>query len=137
MQDVFLDTNILIYAASGAGPTRQKHEIAMALLGQPFAISAQILAEFYANATRKGRRPLSPEEATEWVIQLSRKPCPPVTFNLVRDGIDISRRYQVSYWDGAMIAAASSLGCKTIFSEDLSHRQHYDGVEVINPFFDV
>ena len=42
----------------------------------------------------------------------------------------------MSYWDAAIIAAAHELGCGTIYSEDLSHDQDYDGVTVVNPFLD-
>jgi predicted nucleic acid-binding protein len=53
---------------------------------------------------------------------------------IVKRGIEISVRYQISYWDGAIIAAAEALGAKTLYSEDLSHGQTYGDVEVRNPF---
>jgi len=42
-------------------------------------------------------------------------------------------RFGVSYWDAAILAAAKLMGCEAVYSEDLSHRQNYDGVVVINP----
>jgi len=33
-----------------------------------------------------------------------------------------------------IIAAAYELGCATLYSEDFSHGQDYDGVRVVNPF---
>src|SRR5437868_6969495 len=48
--------------------------------------------------------------------------------------LQLRERFQISYWDAAIIAAAQELGCRTIFSEDLSHAQDYDGVVVMNPF---
>jgi predicted nucleic acid-binding protein len=48
--------------------------------------------------------------------------------------IDISRRHQVSYWDGAILAAAERLEAKVVYSEDMSHQQMYCSVQVINPF---
>lgn len=44
------------------------------------------------------------------------------------------RRYQTSYWDGLIIAAAKKANCHVILSEDLSSGQDYDGVVVNNPF---
>jgi predicted nucleic acid-binding protein len=43
-------------------------------------------------------------------------------------------RYQISYWDAAVIEAARALGCREILSEDLSDGQDYSGVRVTNPF---
>lgn len=37
----------------------------------------------------------------------------------------------------AIIAAAKQLGAGTLCSEDLSHGQWYDGVQVVNPFWDL
>ena len=31
--------------------------------------------------------------------------------------------------------AAQELGAQTVYSEDLSHSQTYDGVKVVNPFY--
>jgi predicted nucleic acid-binding protein len=36
--------------------------------------------------------------------------------------------------EGAIQAAARELGAQTVYSEDLSHGQTYDGVKVVNPF---
>ena len=48
--------------------------------------------------------------------------------------VSISRRFRISYWDSAIIAAARSLGCDAVYSEDLSSEQDYGGLRVINPF---
>ena len=62
------------------------------------------------------------------------KPCEPVTPEVVLAGIDNARRYQISYWDGAIIAAAERLGARIVYSEDLNHGQTYGSVRVENPF---
>ena len=48
--------------------------------------------------------------------------------------IDISRRYGISYWDAAIVAAAVNLGCGTLYTQDLNPGQTYEGVEVADPF---
>jgi predicted nucleic acid-binding protein len=48
--------------------------------------------------------------------------------------LQLTERYQVSYWDAAIIAAALDLGCGSIYTEDLSDGQAYGGVKVVNPF---
>ncbi|WP_244530586.1 PIN domain-containing protein [Salaquimonas pukyongi] len=112
----------------------KKHARALEILTEPFGVSAQVLAEFYTNAIRKGPHPLSPEIARQWVANLARKPCQIVDANLVREGINLSQRFELSYWDGAIIAAAARLGCKCIYTEDLNNGQAYGAVTVINPF---
>ena len=57
-----------------------------------------------------------------------------VSSQTVRDALQLSAKFQINYWDAAIIAAARELGCHTVFSEDLSHGQDYDGVVVMNPF---
>lgn len=137
MASRFLDTNILLYAASHqALPADEgKHQAALDLIGEgDFAVSAQVLQEFYVNATRLKPTPLSPEVAQEWVELLSESECASIDQRLVLEGIALSRRFQTSYWDGAVIAAAHALGCTALYSEDLNHGQQYGDVTVVNPF---
>lgn len=132
--EVFLDTNVLLYAALGSADEPVKYERAVDLLTARFGTSGQVLAEFYVNAQRKGSRPLTPDEAQEWVFRLSKKPFQPIDYRIVRAGIENARRYQISYWDGAIIAAAERLGARVVYSEDLNHGQTYGSVRVENPF---
>lgn len=132
--EVFLDTNILIYAAMGSVDHPAKNERAIELLTTRFGTSAQVLAEFYVNAQRKGSAPLTADQAKEWVLRLSKKAFQPVDFHVIRAAMDHARRYQISYWDGAIIAAAERLGARVVYSEDLNHGQTYGSVRVENPF---
>ncbi len=134
--DVFLDTNVILYAAGGKTQAPKKHARAVEALAGNFCLSAQVLAEFYVNATRKGPKPLSPQVAETWVQQLARKPCQMLDERIVQDGIETAQRFSLSYWDGAIIAAAKKIGAKVVLSEDLSHGEDYGGVTVINPFLE-
>jgi predicted nucleic acid-binding protein len=51
----------------------------------------------------------------------------------VLNAIDSHRRYDISLWGAMIICSAASLGCATLFSEDLNADQRYDGVRVHNP----
>ena len=46
----------------------------------------------------------------------------------------MSVRFKISYWDGAIIAAAEALGAETLYTEDLNDGQLYGSVRVENPF---
>jgi predicted nucleic acid-binding protein len=133
--DVFLDTNILLYAALGQEHAGHRWERAREIaLTEDYCTSGQVLAEFYNVSTCKGAPPLTSDEASEWIRVIAMKPCQPVTPEVVLAGIDHARRYQISYWDGAIIAAAERLGAKVLYSEDLNHGQTYGSVRVENPF---
>ncbi len=133
--DVFLDTNVFIYAAQRVPDAPEKKMIARRIVVEAnYCTSSQVLAEFFVNACKKGKIPLSAGKAAEWVRVIAKKPCLPVDARIVRAGIEISMRYGINYWDGAIIAAAEKLGAKTVYSEDLSHGQTYGSVKVLNPF---
>lgn len=133
----FLDTNVLLYAASQqAFPADAgKHELALGLIGEgDFAVSAQVLQEFYANAIKLKPKPLAQSEAKQWIDLLGEIECASIDHRLVSEGIQISQRFRLSYWDGAIIAAAHAVGATTLYSEDLSHGQSFGEVTVVNPF---
>ena len=133
--ECFLDTNILVYAAGGRGREETKRKRALDLIEkEEFGLSVQVLQEFYVTVVRKVEIPLSPEEDVEWVEQLEGFPCLPIDSGLVKIAIETSLRHGLSYWDGAIIAAAEALGAKTLYSEDLNHGQQYGTVRVCNPF---
>jgi predicted nucleic acid-binding protein len=57
-----------------------------------------------------------------------------VDFPVVERGWKIQDRYQLSFWDALIVAAAKSLGCRFLLTEDLQTDQDFDGVLVVNPF---
>ncbi|MEN1728686.1 MAG: PIN domain-containing protein [Pseudomonadota bacterium] len=133
--DCFLDTNILVYAATADPTEADKRQTALRLIEtEDFALSAQVLQEFFVTVTRKFDQPMSPAEAMEWLEQLEAFPCMPIDTGLVKIAVEISERHLISYWDGAVIAAARKAGAALLYSEDLSDGQVYDGVRVVNPF---
>ena len=133
--DCFLDTNVLVYAAAGRGAEEAKRKRALELIeNEDFGLSAQVLQEFYVTVTRKLDRGLSAEQALEWMEQLEAFRCLAIDNALTKIAAEISERYQIAYWDAAIIAAAEALGAETLYSEDLNHGQRYGYVEVRDPF---
>jgi len=133
--EVFLDTNVLVYAAVARPHEERKRRRAMELIETAeFGTSAQVLQEFYVTVVKKALRPLSPEVALAWLDQFAAFPCQATDHRLVRVAIEKSERFQISYWDGAIIAAAEALGAETLYSEDLNAGQRYGSVQVVNPF---
>lgn len=136
--EAFLDTNVLVYAAADGDSEdkqRPKRQRALQLIEEEdFGLSAQVLQEFFTTVTRKIQVPLSASEALEWIEELEAFPCLPIDRSLVKIAVEVSERYQISYWDGAIVAAAQSLGASTLYTEDLNDGQQYGSVQVRNPF---
>jgi predicted nucleic acid-binding protein len=131
----FLDTNVLVYAASASRIDEAKRTRARALMAKRnFGVSGQVLQEFYVTATRKAAIGMNPVAAQKWLEQLVDRPCVSLDRDLVMLGIKTSTRFKISYWDGAILAAAEALGAATLYTEDLNHGQKYGTVTVINPF---
>jgi predicted nucleic acid-binding protein len=133
-----VDTNVLLYAASKAPEDAVKRQVARQLLEQTgLSFSAQVLQEFYSAAVTKQRLKMTHEDAVAVLEELSAFPVWPVTRELVLEAIVVKQRFQISYWDAAILTAAKQMGCTTVYSEDLNAGQDYDGVRVVNPFVSV
>ncbi len=132
----FVDTNVLLYAACDTPRDTDKRRRALGLLNEPdLALSVQVLQEFYHQATRRGQEGrLTPDQAMTFLERFRLLAIQEMTPAIFDHAVAISQRFQLSYWDGAILAAAKSLGCDAVYSEDLSSEQDYGGIRVINPF---
>ena len=131
----FLDTNILLYAYDLDAPT--KRDVALRLVEQGWAapnetaISVQVLQELHVNLERR-RIPRAEcvqivEDYTAWMVVET-------TLDLLHAGLGEQARWQISFWDAMILAAARQAGANELITEDLNHGQDYDGITVINPF---
>jgi predicted nucleic acid-binding protein len=133
----FLDTNVILYLASRNPIDAQKKTIAARIVKtEKIGVSAQVLQEFYTVATRKADFGLTPAEGLAWLEELEEFPCAPITASLVKIAALRSVQHRISYWDGAIVAAAETLGAPVLYTEDLNHGQAYGAVTAINPFLD-
>lgn len=132
----FLDTNILLYRVSSDSSEKPKQAVAEQILnGEDLHLSVQVLQEFYVQATRPSRPDaLLHGEAVALIESWKRFPIQELSVALLNAALITKDRWQISYWDAAIIEAARQAGCETVLSEDLQHDQSYDGVRVINPF---
>jgi predicted nucleic acid-binding protein len=134
--DLFIDTNVLLYSIDedpASAPKRQRPQ--QILLTERWGWSVQVAAEFFVNATSP-KRPfrLASADAVALVETWFAYPTLQLTAELVRAAIGVHERFQLSYWDAAILAAAKQMGCSAVYSEDLNAGQDYDGVTVVNPF---
>ncbi|MGA0334358.1 MAG: PIN domain-containing protein [Kiritimatiellia bacterium] len=133
--EVFLDSNILLYACSNAAADAEKKAVASRLiLETDFGLSAQVMQEFIANALRKKELGISESGINAAMELCGQVQVLPVTRELVISAILLRRQFQLSHWDITILAAARELGCHTLYSEDFNPGQDYDGVQDVNPF---
>ena len=136
--ECFLDTNVLVYAVSSAEADAPKRARALDLVRQSdFGLSAQVLQEFYVTVTRKIRKPLAPELAVALMDEYRVFPTVPTDYPLIVAAVEVSLRHGISYWDGAIVAAAEVLEAEVLYTEDLNHGQQYGQVRAVNPFLGI
>ena len=131
----FLDTNILIYAAAGREDEPEKHGRSVDIIRESdVVLSTQVVGEFLHVSRKKFLKVMNVAQINSWAEMLMRFPSVDIDQAVVKSALFVAERYQISFWDAALIAAAERLNAKTVYTEDLSHRQKYGSVTVINPF---
>lgn len=134
---IFLDTNIIIYAFDKSAG--RKHEKAKSIVIDLWnsglgVVSTQVLQEFFVSATKKIKNPLDIKTITEIIKDFLKWDIVINDGEVLLGAIDIHRRYQFSFWDSMIVFTALSSGASKLLSEDLSHGQIINGVEISNPF---
>lgn len=132
----FVDTSVLLYAISRDPAESAKADVASRLLSSPdLALSVQVLQEFYVQATSDRRTDrLTHEQAAGLVDSFRRFPVQETTVGLALAATDAVRRFEIPYWDAAILEAARLLECEVVLSEDLANGPSYLDVRVVNPF---
>lgn len=132
----FVDTNVFVYAYDSAD--RKKQDAALRFLAsngpESLVLSSQVLSEFFVVTTRRLAVPMSEVDAADAVRSLSALQCVALTGALVVRAIDVRSRWQTSYWDALIVAAAESAGCTRIISEDLATGATVAGMAIESPF---
>ena len=132
----FVDTNVLLYGVSTARDEADKHVTALSILDRDdIVLSAQVLQEFYVQATRPTKTdPLAHDSAVSLIESWLRFRVIETTVPLVQQALATAARWQVSYWDAAIVEAARIGNCPMVLSEDLQPGMNFAGVTVQNPF---
>lgn len=130
MSAKFLDTNILVYFASGEAT---KAEIAERLLAERPIVSAQVLNELVDVSRRKLR--FSWDEIEELMtVVLTLTKAVPLTVETNTSARAIAARYHLPFYDALIVAAAIEGGCAVLITEDFHHGQRIGNLTITNPF---
>ena len=132
----FVDTNILIYAHDTS--TGIKHERARLLVEDLWTsgqgvLSTQVLQELCVNLRRKVARPMATDEIRRLIHDYMSWEVVVNAPGDVIQALEIEVRYKISFWDALILQAAERAGAAILYSEDLTGKQRYDTVRVVNP----
>ncbi len=129
---IFVDTNILIYSI--ANDRRKRTVAGNILLDNDIVISPQVISEFVAVTLRK--RILKTDRVLDCAKKFMRVfHVTVMTSETVISALDIMTKYQFSYWDSLILAAALESDCPLLYSEDLQDGQRIeDTLTIHNPF---
>jgi predicted nucleic acid-binding protein len=132
---VFVDSNIFIYSVDLADPEKQRASqswLAELWTSGNGRISFQVLQEFYSEVCQKD--PAAREAARAAIRDLLAWNPVPVNAEILDRSWEIQDRYQLSFWDSLIVAAAKSASCCYLLTEDLQDGQSLDGLLVVSPF---
>ncbi len=131
----FFDTNVLLYMYSNADERKQTRARTLyreyAFTGR-ILLSTQVVQEFFVAALRKLKLPR--KEVQEVTAAFLDSPLIVVDPSHIRAAIEKEDRYNISFWDALILAAAESGGAELLYTEDLNDGQQYGGVLARNPF---
>jgi predicted nucleic acid-binding protein len=134
----FLDTNILCYTKDSSD--QNKHQLAVKLvedliLSKRACISTQVINEFYVFLKRAARSEEELNLARITAQSLTNLFPVPLTAELQTAAWLIEQRFNLSWWDSLIIAAANQANCKVLYTEDMQHEQKIGELMIINPFY--
>jgi predicted nucleic acid-binding protein len=131
----FFDTNVLLYMYSDSDTGKQaraRELFAEYATRERAIISTQVVEEFWVNGCKKLRGQIPEVRAV--VSKLLDLPMVILSQPHILRAMDNQERYQISFWDGLILAAAESGGAEILLTEDLNHGQQYGAVLAQNPF---
>ena len=134
---VFVDTNVLVYVRDEAQGKKQRRAAEwMATLWDTRRgrLSVQVLQEYYTLATRKLKHPRPVVEVREDVLCFAAWKPVQIDLSLIERAWDLQDRFDLSWWDSLIAAAAVEARCSILLSEDFQEGQILDGLTIMNPF---
>jgi predicted nucleic acid-binding protein len=135
----FLDTNIFVYDIDIDAPKAKKKVaydlIRDALTEHHTVVSYQVIQEFLAVAIRKFSAAITVPDARRYMeVVLTPLLAVHSSVELFHGALETSTRYQLSWYDSLIVAAAAEARCSVIYTEDLQHGTKIGGVRIENPF---
>ena len=131
--NVFLDTNIIIYAYSLSDPKKQSISSEI-LLNNDCTISTQVINEYCNVCFKKNLMHIS-----EILLDVDNilDICELVKIDeiTIKEALLIKESYKYSYYDSLILSSVLKNNCSILYSEDLQHGQVIENsLKIMNPF---
>ncbi len=128
----FLDSNVVLYYYT-SDEIPKARLAGEARLRSDAVISTQVLSEC-CNVLSKKRKSswIEIENVISELIDLFS--IQTIGTTTVQKAMELSARYQYSYYDSLILASAIEARCEILYSEDFQHNQLIEGVRIVNPF---
>lgn len=130
MSKPFIDSNIILYLLSSDVAKADKAEAIIEVGG---IISVQVLNEIVSVCQRKLKMEWNEIDAVLKAVKASVE-IVSLTEATHELAVQICKRYQLSFYDAHICAAALVAGSKTLLSEDMQDGMLVDGLFIKNPF---
>jgi predicted nucleic acid-binding protein len=132
---VGLDTNVLVYA-EGLNDAARKGTILRLLRRVPpenVHLPVQAVAELFHVLVTKGS--VAPADAKNAVLRwCDQYSLVDTSEAVLLSAMELSSQHRLRTWDAIIMAAAASVGCRLLLSEDLHDSFTWNGVTIVNPF---
>ncbi len=131
--NIFLDTNILVYSYSTTEP--EKQTIARKLITDINSfVSTQVLQDLTNTVTRKFK--FTYQDAVNTINECCHNNNLHInTEKTIIEACKVAQHYGFSFYDSLIIASAIESNCSVLYSEDMNNGQSIDNkLKIINPF---
>ena len=130
-----VDTNVLFYAHDSREKEKQKIAIRLVASLDDGVLVWQVACEYLWASRKLEPFGYSYLDAVEAVRNLRQAWSTALPEWAVLDRMErLKTRYQLSFWDGLLIATCLEAGVDRLFSEDFGAYGKIDSLEIINPF---
>ena len=130
MSNPFIDSNVVLYLLSSDASKADRAEEIISIGG---IISVQVLNEVTSVCRRKLKMPW---EEIDPLLLAVKNACEiiPLTIASHEKAVELSKRFQLSFFDANIVATALLSGAEVLFSEDMHCGLLIDRLRIQNPF---
>jgi predicted nucleic acid-binding protein len=131
----FVDSNVILYALDKrqSEKSEQAEDVLRSVIeGGSGVASTQVVNEVASVLLRKYERSSLEVVAA---LQLFR------SFHVVAHSLEMTvaavelrETHKINFWDALIVATAVSAGCRTLYTEDLSHGHKIASLRIVDPF---
>jgi predicted nucleic acid-binding protein len=126
----FVDSNVVLYLLSGDA---SKADRAQTLLAAGAFVSVQVLNEVTSVCLRKLKMPWDEIDALLLAVKAACEVLP-LTVESHEKAVEMTKRYQLSFYDANIVACAVISGAPVLLTEDMHAGLLIEGLTLQNPF---